>query len=68
MYIAGESNSNWGTVDLFEYEVLNSDNNMDEACIRACRALVSNYIQLHAKSLMNGITLEDSILPCYDVK
>ena len=52
-----------------EYDVLSSDSIIDEACIRACRKLVTEYIMSHQNTIINGISLKESILPSYsDVK
>jgi hypothetical protein len=61
----------WGSVADFEYEVLNTDSVVDEACVRACRRLVSAYVIKNQDVVMNGsgITIKDAISPSYkDVK
>lgn len=59
----------WTTVAELECDVLSSDSVIDEACIRACRKLVTRYILEHQNSVVNGITIKESIMPSYeDVK
>lgn len=61
----------WSSVNEFEYEVLNSDSVLDEACVRACRWLVSDYIISNQDVALNdsGISIKEAVLPSYkDVK
>ena len=67
--LIGGKESIWRTVSDFECDLLNSDNNIDEACVRACRVLLSNFLKANSAMPVNGISIEESILPSYkDVK
>jgi hypothetical protein len=53
-------------VDEFEADILrDSEAGLDDAMIRTCRRLVSSFLLQNRLTEVNGITLEDAILPSF---
>lgn len=67
LWILAQEAPAWTSVAQFEYEILNSDSIFDEACVRACRHLLSQYILKNQDVVLNGsgITIRDAIQPSY---